>query len=150
LLKVFKLNLGKGWLSADLFLSLDITNKDMKKPKFKVGDAVTYRCRDLYGNTSGKIVEGPTRLFRDETGLCYLETDLPNMRKDIKWEILEGPNPVLKIYPHLIDEWCRAHERMEEVMSKVSHADHHAYCYTAESKDMRTAFMQKSLKKVDK
>lgn len=117
----------------------------MKNPKFKLGQEVTHKA-DLFGCTSSKIVELHRVFYNHDGGLAYIERDLKSMRKEIKWEIIEGTNPVLVIHPYETTEWCIQTNGFVPTMSKRQEIKFGYYAYTVQSVKMRTLFGEKQLR----
>ena len=117
----------------------------MKNPKFKLGQTVSHKA-DLYGCTTSKIVE-IHRVFHNGNGeLAYIERDLKSMRKEIKWEIIEGPQPILVIHPYETTEWSIQANGFVPTMSKRKEIKFGYYAYTVQSSKMRTIFGEKQLR----
>lgn len=119
-----------------------------KDPKFQIGDRVSHKP-DLYGCTES-VVSSFTRIFsNNDGGLAYLERNLKSMRDEIKWEIIEGDEPVLVIHPYPSTEWSISENRMVECMTKESRVVFSGYAYSVKSEKMNTIFSEGSLKKVN-
>jgi heat shock protein HspQ len=117
----------------------------MKTPKFKIGQLVNHKP-DLYKCTQSKVVE-IDRLFNNHDGsLAYIEHTLKSMNKEIKWEIIEGENPVLVIHPWMSTQWDSRTGKNVPYMKPRKEIKFDTYCYTVQSPKMRTVFSERQLK----
>jgi hypothetical protein len=117
----------------------------MRNPKFKLGQEVTHKP-DLYGCIKSKIVEIHRVFHNNDGGLAYIERDLKSMRKEIKWEILEGTNPILVIHPYKSKEWCFESNGFIPSMTKRKEIKFGYFAYTSKSEKMNTLFGEKQLR----
>lgn len=117
----------------------------MKTPKFAIGNVVNHKP-DLYQGTKSKVIE-IDRLFNNHDGnLAYIESHLKNMNKEIKWEIIEGENPVLVIHPWMSSKWDCESGKEVPCMTEREEIKFDTYCYTVQSPKMCTLFSERQLK----
>ena len=114
----------------------------MKQPKFKIGDRVTH-APDLKGGTLSEV-QSVTRKFwsGDPNDLAYLESDLPHMKADIKWEIIDN---ILVIHPYKRTMRPAGSDSVVEYMTSRQEIPFYGYSYSVRNSAINTLYPEKSL-----
>ena len=114
----------------------------MKQPKFKIGDTVTH-SPDLKGGTLSEVYEVTRKFWSgDPNELAYLETNLPHMNSDIKWEIIDNS---LVIHPYKSSMRPHDSDSVVEYMTSRKEIPFYGYSYSVRNSGMNTLYPEKSL-----